>query len=170
MQAATHLFVWTPKKKPTRALGEYRLSFVGACTKNIHIDINSQFCLCWWANKCNWASTCTKQQQAHLISLLFFFFKKFRFVGKGYKIRKIQKKKSLRLFFGYSHKVFFFGGGCRLQKLTKYKLFLITNNKKKLNKLTTILREVRAPNLFTKRGLRAQRQRITKRPGKKSTY
>lgn len=104
------------------------------------------------------------------VSLHYFFFKKFKFTGKGYKIKKTKNKKSFQFFFGYSHKIFLISGGCQLRKLTKYKLFLITNNKKKLNKICTIIKLIKPANLFTKRGLRASKQKIFKRPGKKSTY
>ena len=103
-------------------------------------------------------------------SFNFFFFRKFKFIGKGYKIKKVKNKKSFKLFFGYSHKIFLIPGGLQLHKLTKYKLFLITNTLLKEKKTSPKIQHIRKLNLFTKRGLRATKQIIFKRPGKKSTY
>ena len=103
-------------------------------------------------------------------SFNFFFFKKFKFIGKGYKIKKTKNKKSFKMFFGYSHKIFLIPSSLQLRKLTKYKLFLITNNRLKEKITTSTIQSIRSLNLFTKRGLRAIKQRIYKRPGKKSTY
>lgn len=74
------------------------------------------------------------------------------------------------MFFGYSHKIFLISGGLQLRKLTKYKLFLLTNNLLKEKKTSPIIQHIRKLNLFTKRGLRATKQVVFKRPGKKSTY
>lgn len=103
-------------------------------------------------------------------SFNFFFFRKFKFIGKGYKIKKVKNKKSFKMFFGYSHKIFIVPGGLQLRKLTKYKLFLITNMRLKEKLTSPRLQRIRTLNLFTKRGLRATKQKIFKRPGKKSTY
>lgn len=103
-------------------------------------------------------------------SFNFFFFRKFKFIGKGYKIKKTKNKKSFKLFFGYSHKIFLMPSGLQLRKLTKYKLFLLTNTRLKEKLTSPIIQHIRKLNLFTKRGLRATRQIVFKRPGKKSTY
>jgi len=103
-------------------------------------------------------------------SFTFFFFRKFKFIGKGYKISKIKIKKSFKFYFGYSHKIFLVYGGAQLRRLTKYKLFLLGTNRKSLQEITLILQNIRRLNMFTKRGLRATKQIIFKRPGKKSTY
>jgi len=52
----------------------------------------------------------------------------------------------------------------------KYKLFLIANDRLQINKTSRIIQNIRKLNMFTKRGLRATRQQVSKRPGKKSTY
>lgn len=106
----------------------------------------------------------------YFYSFNFFFFRKFKFIGKGYKIKKAKNKKSFKMFFGYSHKIFLVYGGLQLRKLTKYKLFLITNTRLKEKITSPIIQHIRKLNLFTKRGLRATRQIVFKRPGKKSTY
>ncbi len=103
-------------------------------------------------------------------SFNFIFFKKFKFIGKGYKIKKTKNKKSFKMFFGYSHKIFLIPSGLQLRKLTKYKLFIVTNNRLKEKNTTIIIQNIRKLNLFTKRGLRAIKQIVYKRPGKKSTY
>jgi hypothetical protein len=99
-----------------------------------------------------------------------FYFRKLKFTGKGYKVKKSRLKKSFKLYFGRSHRQYLFSGGLRFKKLSKYRLFLISNNKKKLNRIMWLTLSARPLNKFTKRGLRCTRQFILKRPGKKSTY
>lgn len=93
-----------------------------------------------------------------------------KFTGKGYKIRKSRPKKSLKFYFGRSHKTSVFSGGLNFKRLSKYRLLLLTNNRKRLNRITTLVLRVRPISRYTKRGLRCTRHFILKRPGKKSTY
>lgn len=99
-----------------------------------------------------------------------FYYKKIKFTGKGYKIKKIKKKKSFKLYFGKAHYTYIFSGGLNLKRLTKYKLLMVNNNRKRLNKIANNLCNVRLINKFTKRGLRLSKHFILKRPGKKTNY
>lgn len=173
INSSVDTFIWK-KKINIKILSLYKKFFLGGYKyitkkKNFFFDkATSSFC-----SKSFLSKKVKKLNNIYNISFLnlnYFFFKKFKFTGKGYKIKKVKNKKSFQFFFGYSHKIFLVSGGCQLRKLTKYKLFLITNNKKKLHKISTLLKLVKPVNLFTKRGLRATKQKIFKRPGKKSTY
>ena len=93
-----------------------------------------------------------------------------RFTGKGYKIRKSKAKRSLKFYFGRSHQTYVFSGGLNFKRLSKYRLLLLANNKKRLNRITRLVLCIRPINRYTKRGLRCTRHFILKRPGKKSTY
>ena len=99
-----------------------------------------------------------------------FYYRKMRFTGKGYKIRKSRAKQSLKFYFGRSHKTYVFSGGLNFKRLSKYRLLLLANNRKRLNRIASLVLQVRPVNRYTKRGLRCTRHFILKRPGKKSTY
>lgn len=173
LNSSNNTFIWQ-KNLCIRVISLYQTFFIGS-SNSAQIDNVCQFdkTTNTWCRKVTGEDTQQRLKKKHEVfffSFNFFFFKKFKFVGKGYKIKKVKTKKSFQLFFGYSHKIFLISGGSQLRKLTKYKLFLITNSKKKLNKITLIVNNIRKLNIFTKRGLRAIKQRIHKRPGKKSTY
>lgn len=104
------------------------------------------------------------------VSSQFFFFKKFKFTGKGYKIRKAGGKSSLRLFFGHSHKTITLAGGCQLRKTAKYKLCLLSSSLGHARRVANTIASIRPINEYTKRGLRQNKGGCVKRPGKKSTY
>jgi hypothetical protein len=170
--SSLNIYIWKTNRKVVCA-SLYQDYYLGCAeyTKNflrIHIDIAAQTYLgLGYIKKIKAANSLYAQ---FFYSFNFFFFKKFKFIGKGYKIKKVKIKKSFKLFFGYSHKVFLVSGGVQLRKLMKYKLFLITNNKLKIRTTSYIIQNIRKLNMFTKRGLRATRQQVSKRPGKKSTY
>lgn len=111
-----------------------------------------------------------KQLQQFTYKKSLFYYRKLKFTGKGYKIKKSKAKKSFKFYFGRSHTQYLFSGGLRFKKLSKYRLYLITNNKKRLNRIMNLTLQTRPLNRYTKRGLRCTRQFILKRPGKKSTY
>lgn len=111
-----------------------------------------------------------KSLQQFTFKLSSCYYKKLRFLGKGYKIKKSKKKKSFKLYFGRSHRQYLFSGGLRFKKLSKYRLYLLTNNKKRLNRIMNLTLKAKPLNRYTKRGFRCTRQFILKRPGKKSTY
>ncbi len=169
--SAQNIYIWKTEQKLICA-SLYQDYYVG-CAKsaknflNTHLDLATQTCLNLNFLKKIKLNNLYKQ---FFYSFNFFFFKKFKFIGKGYKIKKVKIKKSFKLFFGYSHKIYLIAGGVQLRKLMKYKLFLIANDRLQINKTSRIIQNIRKLNMFTKRGLRATRQQVSKRPGKKSTY
>jgi hypothetical protein len=173
LNSAENTFLWNRKMKVS-CLSIYQNFFTGGCEYEIKgkQDFFDKSTLTW-CSKAPWPlehKKIKKKYELFFYSFNYIFFKKFKFIGKGYKIKKVRIKKSFQLYFGYSHKIFLISGGCQLRKLTKYKLFLITNNYKKIYKIRLIIKNIRKLNFFTKRGLRAMKQKIFKRPGKKSTY
>ena len=173
LNSANNTFLWKKKTKIS-AVSIYPTFFLGGA-QNTTDTLVSFFdkTTTTWCTASAWSLNTKKIQNLYehfFFSFNYFFFKKFKFTGKGYKIKKVKYKKSFQFFFGYSHKIYLIAGGCQLRKLTKYKLFLISNNKKKINKVTLIIKKIKPINLFTKRGLRAMKQKVFKRPGKKSTY
>ncbi len=76
-----------------------------------------------------------KNLQKYTYASTAFFYRKLRFTGKGYKIKKSRLKKSFKLYFGRSHRQYLFSGGLRFKKLSKYRLYLLSNNRKKLNRI-----------------------------------
>lgn len=103
-------------------------------------------------------------------SNLFFFFKKFKFKGKGYKIKKSKIRNTLKFFFGFSHKKILFIGALAFKKIKKFKFIAISTRIKPLLILKNFISGVKPLDLYTKRGLRLSRQITRKRPGKKKTY
>lgn len=148
--------------------------FLGECDKSsggkVHLDLTTQSILVNKNTVPQAATKATKLLQKFTWAASTFYYKKMRFTGKGYKIRKSRVKRSLKLYFGRSHKTYIFSGGLNFKKLSKYRLLLLTNNKKRLNRIVSLVLQVRPINRYTKRGLRATRHFILKRPGKKSTY
>jgi ribosomal protein L6P/L9E len=97
-----------------------------------------------------------------------YFYSKITFKGKGYKVKRLKKKKILKLAFGHSHlfKAFFIKS--TIKKLGKYKYILLSWNFKQLHQSLVQLIKYRHINMYTKRGLRTRRMLIKKRTGKKS--
>lgn len=105
-----------------------------------------------------------------IFSLNHLWFAKIKFTGKGYKVKRFKPKKSIDFFFYHSHWTIIVFKNLRLIKKHKYKFYISKNNKRKLNLVKSMILNVRPVNTYTKRGLRAGRQLILKRTGKKSTY
>lgn len=96
------------------------------------------------------------------------YFNKIKFTGKGFKFKK--KENNLFLFFNRAHKCFFIGTNIILIRLSKNKVLLLKNNIKHIIYDSNLIRNVRANNIFTKRGLRFSRQIILKKKGKTATH
>jgi hypothetical protein len=148
----------------------YKNYFFGECNTNLYIDLSAQSIFSTINKTPLFFKNLNKFLQSYTFNSTTFYYKKIRFKGKGYKIKKTKKKKSFKLYFGHSHKNYIFSGGLILKKLSKYRLLLLTNNKKCLNKVTKLITNIKIINRYTKRGLRCTKQFILKRPGKKSTY
>lgn len=105
-----------------------------------------------------------------MFSLNHLWFVKIKFNGKGYKIRRYKKKRSIDFFFYHSHWTIIIFKNLRLIKKHKYKFYMSKCNRRKLNLVTRMVLKIRPTNTYTKRGLRNSRQLILKRTGKKSAY
>lgn len=97
-----------------------------------------------------------------------YFYNKVRFTGKGFKFKK--KETNLFLFFNRAHKCFFIGNNIILIRISKNKVILFKNNINHIMYDSGLIRQVRANNIFTKRGLRFSRQIIFKKRGKTATH
>jgi hypothetical protein len=153
----------------------YRHYFLGDkpelnVAKAAHIDLSTQSADIGAVSPLKPALRAAKSLQKFTFGATLCYYWKLRFTGKGYKIKKTKLKKSFKLYFGRSHFQYIFSGGLSYKKLSKYRLLLRSNNKKKLNRVMRLTLTARPLNNFTKRGLRCTRQFILKRPGKKSTY
>lgn len=137
---------------------------------SVHLDITSQCSNIYKLTELIKVKNANKLFKLFIWQSALFYYTKIKFTGKGYKIKKIKKKESLKLYFGRSHFNYLFGGGLNLKKVSKYRLLLISNNQKKNNTVTKILCSTRWLNKFTKRGLRPLKFFILKRPGKKTNY
>ena len=104
------------------------------------------------------------------LSLLFVYFKKLRFAGKGYKIKKSFFKKSSRMVFGHSHRLNILVASLWLARLAKTKFLLISNLRADLHRDSILVGLVRKLSPYTKRGRRLTRAPTIKRPGKKASY
>jgi ribosomal protein L6P/L9E len=110
-----------------------------------------------------------RKMKLFLTGISYFFIKKIRFTGKGYRIKK-SKRGSFKFYFGHSHNTYFFSGGLSARRNKKHRLTMFSNNLKKMNTVAKRLSNIKQINIYTKRGLRCKRQLIFKRLGKKSTY
>ena len=153
----------------------YRSYFLGEKlipkdTEDAYIDLTTQSTSVNKLSNTQVMLAAAKKLQQFTYKTSLFYYRKLKFTGKGYKIKKSKLKKSFKFYFGRSHTQYLFSGGLRFKKLSKYRLFLVSNNKKRLNRIMTLSLRTRPLNRYTKRGLRCTRQFILKRPGKKSTY
>lgn len=103
-------------------------------------------------------------------SLCLVFTRKIRFTGKGYRIKKSPSGKSTKMTFGHSHRVHTLCASCRVLRLAKQKFIFFSNRPGDLLRDALLVRRVRKPSPYTKRGLRLSRDSMLKRPGKKSSY
>jgi len=97
----------------------------------------------------------------------FFFYKnlKIKFLGKGFKIKKKQKK-SVFFVFNRSHITTLWFNQLLNYKLKKRKVYINFINKN--NNIVNLLKKIRYISTYTKRGLRLSRQINYKRKGKKT--
>ena len=91
-------------------------------------------------------------------------FTKVKFTGKGYKIKK-NSNKSIILLFNRAHITILWWNNIFVKKLKKYKIYIKYTNKN--NRVIEYLLKTRFINIFTKKGLRASRQILYKKKGKK---
>ena len=94
-------------------------------------------------------------------------FSKIRFLGKGYKIKKISKN-SFVFVFNRAHLTLLFFKNNFFKKIKKRKILIKYLGYNISNKLQIVLKEVRKVSTYTRRGLRISRQVIYKRRGKRT--
>nr|YP_004841721.1 Ymf60 [Ichthyophthirius multifiliis]AEL89263.1 Ymf60 [Ichthyophthirius multifiliis] len=99
-----------------------------------------------------------------LFSLDNIFFKKIKFTGKGFKIKK--KKNNISLFFNTAHINLFLSIKNITIRLNKSKYIIIKSNYNDLIMDSYLFKNVKPNNIFTKRGIRISRQIIIKKKGK----
>lgn len=97
-------------------------------------------------------------------------FKKIKYHGKGYKIRKNNKFKKLTCRFGRSHwtKVIFNNRLLVIRRTKKNTFTFISLNSKIFNQLRSIVLAIKGVSKYTKRGIRLTRQPLKRRYGKVS--
>lgn len=105
-----------------------------------------------------------------LFSWNFYFFKKIKFTGKGYRITFRKRRKTIIFYFGHSHDTIILFRSVLIKKPHKYKFVVFKNSLKKINRLVSMIVNIKPMNFYTKRGLRSSRQIIFKRKGKKNAY
>ena len=95
-----------------------------------------------------------------------FFFSKLYFVGKGFKIKKIQNNTFLN--FNYSHMNLIINQKNIVKKIQKNKLIIFGKNLTKFNKIINTILNVKNLNKYTLRGLRSTKQIVYKKKRKNS--
>lgn len=98
------------------------------------------------------------------LSLEYIFYKKLKFSGKGFKIKK--KKNNIILYFNTAHINLILIKNNITLKLSKNKYIIFSNNKQYNYIDSYLFKSVKLNNIFTKRGLRFSRQLILKKKGK----
>ncbi len=97
-----------------------------------------------------------------------FYFEKIKFTGKGYKIKKSNKKNSLALLFNRAHPTMLFTKKIIFKKIKKTKIIIMGVNFHKLKFIRSMIVAIRKYNTYTKRGLRGTRSLIIKKSSKKT--
>jgi hypothetical protein len=103
-----------------------------------------------------------------IFHLNFLYFKKIKFSGKGFRIKKNKKKKNFKLQFNKSHLTILFLKKIILKKIKKSKFLFSFLNKKYLNYISKKIIKINKINIYTKRGLRYSRQLLKKKMNKKN--
>ena len=115
-----------------------------------------------------WFNNLINTQKFFLKTFSYFFLKKIKYKGKGFKIKNIRKRKIKKFLFGKAHLQLFFVRSILWKNFSKRKFFLIYKNKKRLIYTSIILKSFKKYNKYTLRGIREVKQIIYKRKGRKS--
>lgn len=112
-----------------------------------------------------------------IFSIENYFIKKLKFAGKSFRIeRRVYKtyksinKSVYNYKFGHSYQTWLSLKNLKQKHLKKTKFFFLTTNLKKVNKSISQILMLRVWNMYTQRGIRLYKQRIIKKPGKKSSF
>lgn len=113
-------------------------------------------------------------------SLESYYIKKLKFAGKSFRIEKKEQFKRIKkkwravsvfnMKFGKSYPTWISIKNTKVKQLKKTRLFFIANNLHYLMSSLRVIIRIRKWNLYTQRGLRLYKQKIWKKPGKKSAY
>lgn len=90
-----------------------------------------------------------------------FFFSKIYFLGKGFKLKKVNN--NIYFNFNYSHIKLLINQNIIIKKVQKTKLILFSKSLYKLNSLCKDILNIKKINVYTKRGLRKNKQIIRKK-------
>jgi len=96
------------------------------------------------------------------------FFRKIKFIGKGFRLQSFRDKNIIEFTFGHSHIYISKMNFINYKRLGKYKYLLFTNNVYILNMFIQKLNRIKPINPYTLRGLRVSKWKILKRKGRKS--
>ncbi len=96
-----------------------------------------------------------------------FFFSKIYFLGKGFKLKKINN--NIHFNFNYSHIKLIINQNAIIKKIQKTKLLIFSKNLQNLNKLCKLIQNIKKINPYTKRGLRKSKQIIYKKKNKSNS-
>lgn len=108
-------------------------------------------------------------------SLEHYFLKKIKFAGKSFRVEKLNQNKETNksIFFykfGHSYKTFVFLKNIKQKHLKKTKIFFLSTNILLLRDSLYKIQQLRNWNIYTQRGIRLGKQKILKKPGKKSSF
>lgn len=95
-----------------------------------------------------------------------YFFSKLYFLGKGFKIKKIEN--NIFFNFNYSHIKLIINQSSIIKKIQKNKIAIFTKNYSNLKKLETYINKIKSLNFYTKRGIRKSKQIVFIKKNKSS--
>mgnify|MGYP003681956341 CR=1 FL=1 len=95
-----------------------------------------------------------------------YFFSKLYFLGKGFKIKKIEN--NIFFNFNYSHIKLIINQSSIIKKIQKNKIAIFTKNYTNLKKLETYINRIKSLNFYTKRGIRKSKQIVFIKKNKSS--
>jgi ribosomal protein L6P/L9E len=93
-----------------------------------------------------------------------FFFSKIYFLGKGFKLKKINK--NIYFNFNYSHIKLLISQNVLIKKIQKTKLLIFSKNLSNVKALSLKIKNIKGLNPYTKRGLRGSKQIVYKKKNK----
>ena len=96
-----------------------------------------------------------------------FIFMKFYFLGKGFKLKKIEK--NLIFNFNHSHINLIINNITIIKKIQKSTILIFSKNVNNLKTISKIILNIKKINVFTKRGLRKNKQIIYIKKNKNNT-
>ena len=109
-----------------------------------------------------------KKEKYLLRKKIKWIFKKFKYRGKGFKIKKFKRYSKITCRLGKSHwtKLLFNKKIFKVKRTKKNTYCLIIFKKKKIKNLKKFILRIKGINKYTKRGIRLHRQFVKKRFGK----